>query len=118
MKRIDLQTYIIIFAAILLGLPMGMQPVLANPADMEFNGGELLSESELSKQSGQGGVMLTNAQLSNNVININSSGNLINGNNVLSDNALNNVNGITSVIQNSGNNVIIQNSMIVNVNFH
>ena len=118
MRKTELQPYTLLLAVIFVGLSMGTPPARANQADAEFNSGAVLSETQLSEQSGQGGVILTNAQLSNNVININSSGNLINGDNVLSDHALSNVNGITSVIQNSGNNVIIQNSTIVNVNFH
>jgi hypothetical protein len=47
----------------------------------------------------------------------NSASNNVSGANSISQGALSNVAGLTSVIQNSGNNVIIQQATTVNVNF-
>ncbi|CAM3190160.1 carbon storage regulator [Vibrio rarus] len=41
--------------------------------------------------------------------------NTVNGNNILSSGALSDSSGISSVIQNTGNNVLIQNSTVVNL---
>lgn len=47
----------------------------------------------------------------------NTAQNTISGNNTLSGDAFSNASGISTVIQNSGSNVLIQNGMIVNVQF-
>ena len=47
----------------------------------------------------------------------NTAQNTISGNNTLSGEAFSNASGISTVIQNSGSNVLIQNGMIVNVQF-
>ncbi len=47
----------------------------------------------------------------------NNASNNVSGANSISEGALSNVAGLTSVIQNSGNNVIIQQATTVNVNF-
>jgi hypothetical protein len=52
-----------------------------------------------------------NAKMFNNSANFN-----LTGNNVVSDGAFANASGLPTVIQNSGNNVIIQNSTILNLN--
>lgn len=85
-----------------------------------FNEDVLVSEAELSAQSGQGGgakSAVSVANLSNNVINIGPGGTLNNGNNTISDGAFANSSGIATVIQNSGNNVLIQDNTVVNVTF-
>ncbi|GEM79716.1 carbon storage regulator [Vibrio superstes] len=45
----------------------------------------------------------------------NTASNTVSGNNILSSGALSNSSGISSVIQNTGNNVLIQNSTVVNL---
>lgn len=47
----------------------------------------------------------------------NSADNIVSGANIVSGGAFGNAAGITTVIQNSGSNVLIQNAMIVNVRF-
>ncbi len=47
----------------------------------------------------------------------NSAQNTISGNNALGGDAFSNASGIATVIQNSGSNVLIQNGMVVNVQF-
>lgn len=57
------------------------------------------------------GVSILEASSSNNSL----SGNITTGHNFISDNAFGNSQGVVSLIQNSGNNVIIQSSTIVNL---
>ncbi len=108
---------------LLFGFFSVIQVVLADPvsevAEGSFGNESVLSESDLSSQSGQGlkYTTLSNAQLSGNVINVGAGGSVNNGNNSISNHAFDNVNGIPTVIQNSGNNVIIQSSTIVNLAF-
>lgn len=108
---------------LLFGLFSAVQVVLADPvseaAEGNFGEESLLSESDLSSQRGQGlkYTALSNAQLSGNVINVGSGGSVNNGANSISNHAFDNVNGIPTVVQNSGNNVIIQSSTIVNLTF-
>jgi hypothetical protein len=47
----------------------------------------------------------------------NTADHIVSGANAISDGAFANANGINTVIQNSGNNVLIQNGMVVNVQF-
>ena len=47
----------------------------------------------------------------------NTADHVVSGSNVISDGAFTNANGINTVIQNSGSNVLIQNGMVVNVQF-
>ena len=47
----------------------------------------------------------------------NSADRIVSGNNHVGSGAFDNANGINTVIQNSGTNVLIQNAMVVNVNF-
>ena len=47
----------------------------------------------------------------------NTADHIVSGTNAISDGAFTNANGINTVIQNSGSNVLIQNGMVVNVQF-
>lgn len=47
----------------------------------------------------------------------NTADHIVSGANVISDGAFTNANGINTVIQNTGSNVLIQNGMVVNVQF-
>lgn len=75
-----------------------------------------VSDSVLSQESGQG-LNPSNANLANNSISVTGGSSLVNGNNIIGDQALSDVNGITTVIQNSGNNVIVQTATQINVEF-
>jgi hypothetical protein len=76
-----------------------------------------VSLNELDNARGQGGVVnvtqLTNAQLNANLTDNAAVGN-VTGNNVIDD-SFSRSTGLFSIIQNTGNNVIIQDSVIVNV---
>ena len=117
MKHIKPRLHAIAFGMILAGL-FAAQPTRADQSSVSFNDEVLISDGELSSQSGQGikdPVISSDARLSNNVITVNPGSSVTNGNNIVSDQAFANSNGISAVIQNSGNNVIIQNSTVVNM---
>lgn len=117
MKNIKAKAYLIVSVVVLTILSGNPVAMAEEPSDTSFSDGIVMPDSELSKQSGQGGGIASNAQVNNNAINLGSGASLVNGNNSIGDHALDNVNGIATVIQNSGNNVAIQNNILVNVNF-
>jgi len=87
--------------------------------------GQALSSEKLGVQSGRQAVSIENldAMLSSVTMNGSQQDNSISGNsftgmNTVSGNAFSNMNGFATVIQNSGNQVLIQNDLIVNVNLH
>ena len=47
----------------------------------------------------------------------NTADHVISGGNTITDTAFDSANGINTIIQNTGTNVLIQNAMVVNVNF-
>jgi hypothetical protein len=118
MKPFSFKQYLILFLMIFSGL-LCVQPLWAADRNFSFSEEIELSDNELSVQRGQGddGGIRSNAQLSNNVINVAPGGSVTNGNNFVGDQAFSGVDGIPTVVQNSGNNVIIQNSTIVNMSF-
>jgi len=77
--------------------------------------GAPLANARLATQRG-GQDLIVNEQKLKATLTDNSASNLNTGNNIITDGALAGVNGIPMVIQNSGNNVIIQNSTILNLN--
>ena len=88
-----------------------------NQDKLFFSPAETVLLEELDNARGREGVDLTTlnnqnvrATLSDNVAIHN-----VNGNNIIDGGSFTQASGITSVIQNSGNNVIIQDSTIVNV---
>jgi len=87
--------------------------------------GQALSSEKLDVQSGRQAVSIENldAMLSSVTMNGSQQDNSISGNsntgfNAVSSGAFSNMNGFATVIQNSGNQVLIQNDLIVNVNMH
>lgn len=85
--------------------------------DLLSLGAEALADTELQEQRAGEGLslaFLTEADLQGNV-----AGNTVyggtTGNNIISDNAFQNAYGFPVVIQNSGNNVLLQNSVIINL---
>jgi hypothetical protein len=104
-------------AAVLLGLLIAPAS-WANQPDPFFEDSQQIYDTELASQSGQGvsSTSSNNGNSANNAINIGAGGSLTNGDNVISGQAFSNSSGIATVIQNTGNNVLIQNSTIVNVN--
>ncbi|MFL1456431.1 hypothetical protein ACJO5Y_18470 [Marinobacter sp. GN3S48] len=80
---------------------------------------EPLSADQLSDASGRQGIPLQwqindnqqNASVSDNML----SGNVVTGDNTISDHAFDNMSGIATVIQNTGNQVVIQDSTQINI---
>jgi len=74
---------------------------------------------DLDSERGRGGVDVTALSRSNARAYVidNSAANSITGGNYIEDGSIRNNSGITDVVQNSGNNVIIQNSTVVTVTF-
>lgn len=100
-------------------------PVLANEPAKEPSppvvdaqnplGAKVLDSVALGKQ--RGGTdpgTLSNMKL-NGVVANNNASNLTTGNNTISDGAFAGINGVPLVVQNSGNNVLIQSATILNV---
>ncbi|MEQ1529660.1 MAG: hypothetical protein ABL925_10110 [Methylococcales bacterium] len=112
------KTYVIAPGMILAAL-LVTQAAQADQSGDFFEQQQVVIDNELASQSGQGikdATIISDANLDHNVITINPGGTLNNGSNVISGQAFADSSGIATVIQNSGNNVIIQNSTIVNVN--
>ena len=80
----------------------GLGPALDPSALDAYRGGDDSVENDVDIHGQVGG---------------NTAQNTISGNNTLSGDAFSNASGISTVIQNSGSNVLIQNGMIVNVQF-
>lgn len=79
----------------------------------------LVSETELSDQRGryQSGLVQLSSQELDAVLEDNNAINTANGDNTIANQAFTNAQGHLSVIQNSGNNVIIQDTTIYNITF-
>lgn len=109
----------ILLFALFTAVQVALAETTTEATGVNYGDESLLSETELSGQRGQGlkYVASSNAQLGGNVINVGPGASLHNGSNTISNHAFDNVNGIPTVIQNSGNNVIIQSSTIVNLAF-
>ena len=80
----------------------GLGPALDPSALEAYRGGDDSVENDVDIHGQVGG---------------NTAQDTISGNNTLSGDAFSNASGISTVIQNSGSNVLIQNGMIVNVQF-
>lgn len=77
--------------------------------------GTPVGHARLDTQRGGQDMILNDQKLKATVSN-NSASNLNTGNNLITDGALAGANGVPMVIQNSGNNVSIQNTTILNLN--
>lgn len=110
MNRQQLLVVMIMGAAPMLALA---EPLQAEAPQVSFMGAPV-SESALSQYRGARDITFnlqnTEGQLYNN-----QATNTMSGGNQVSDQAFSGLNGFATVIQNSGNNVLIQNSTIVNV---
>ncbi len=104
-----------------LALVTGTATALADSAntDETWLQQSALSEQQLSDASGRQGISLQwqmnnsnqNANVSDNVL----SGQVVTGNNLISGGAFQHMNGVATVIQNSGNQVVIQDTTQINV---
>ena len=105
----------ILQASVLLGLLCGLSPALAE----QWMNASPLTDDQLASASGRQGVTMQwqmndteqNASVAGNVL----SGNVVTGDNHLSDSAFGHMNGIATVIQNTGNQVVIQDSTQINI---
>lgn len=94
-------------------------PGMLQGAELDLTGLAPVSAEELDTASGRQGIPIQwqvndtdqNALLTDNVL----SGNIVTGNNSISDHAFDHMNGVATVIQNSGNHVIIQDSTQINI---
>lgn len=78
-----------------------------------FGSDTLVSYEELDENRGTFDPVSSNYMFGTNYGN--TANNTVSGSNYISDGSFNGASGVVSVIQNSGNNVLIQSSMIVNV---
>lgn len=114
------RAYRVVAAIILVAYGGGITLALANQEDMvidDMEFGEAVSNAFLEEQSGRAGLPdqpLSNADL-NARLNDNVVYSSINGNNNVGRGAFADSAGFPTVIQNSGNNVIIQNNTILNM---
>lgn len=88
---------------------------LASPAPEVTGMGAAIGADALDEF--RGGDDVDNTVIIDGVVDNNSAVNTVSGSNVIQDGAFANANGISTVIQNSGSNVLIQNGMVVNVQF-
>lgn len=78
-------------------------------------GNKILDQKALAKQrAGTDAGVLNDLKL-NGVVSDNRASNLTTGNNAITDGAFTGVSGVPLVVQNSGNNVLIQSATIINV---
>lgn len=79
-------------------------------------GAHVSSDDELAMQ--RGGDLHVNQNNATASVDRNVASNLQTGNNAISGGAFANTNGVPMVVQNTGNNVVIQNSTILNLQLH
>ncbi|PLW81884.1 hypothetical protein CWI75_14095 [Kineobactrum sediminis] len=79
---------------------------------------EAVSLTELAESTAQGGIQNVNYLVNSNLdatLTDNTAINTFSGDNIIDGNSFSGASGIVSIIQNTGNNVIIQDSTVVNV---
>lgn len=81
--------------------------------DSIFESAAMISAEELDENRGTFATSSASFLLANSSNNV--ATNTVSGSNIIADGAFNESSGVFSVIQNSGNNVLIQNSTVVNV---
>lgn len=93
-------------------------PVYAGPEaprERVFGGASSLGAATLDSQRGGAEVRVLNASATDGAVHDNLAYNVRTGSNLITEGALAGAAGIPVVVQNSGNNVLIQNSTIVNM---
>ena len=100
------------FLVIVAPVPQAFADKPAGREDIGILGAAVKLEA-LAKQ--RGGQEVTNSMEVNAKLYDNRAVDTISGNNVISDGAFSHANGVPIAIQNSGNNVVIQNSLILNL---
>jgi hypothetical protein len=103
-------------AALLCGTFAGATAGAESTADWESVLGPTLAEEELAAQRGREGTLLQLSELSqgatltDNVVHAS-----VNGDNIVTQGAFQGASGIVTLIQNTGNHVIIQDATILNI---
>ncbi len=95
-----------------------MAALTANADDINLSEQELSNELMDDSRGGQYYIDIDSVTATSELKGVsigNSANNTVTGNNTLAAGALANSSGISSVIQNTGNNVLIQNSTVVNL---
>lgn len=77
--------------------------------------GDALSDTDLADQRGKANTTITNTNDVDGELYNNNATNTVSGGNFVSDSSLSNNTGLFTVIQNSGNNVLIQSATILNL---
>jgi hypothetical protein len=91
-------------------------PVFAEPGLTGISLGQPVQLQELDKIRGQGGVMdITNVANLEAILADNDASNSVTGSNSINGGSFTHASGVFSIIQNTGNNVIIQDSTIITV---
>jgi hypothetical protein len=106
----------LIFIALITGLSTPLaraESGLDNPAASSAFGTSAMTDDALSNQRGM--ALVNNTSDLNGNLYDNNASDVVTGNNLVSSGSLANNNGFNTVIQNSGNNVLIQNSLILNL---
>lgn len=116
MGTIIKSTLLTLLIMIMETLPVKADTIQNQERQLLFSTAEKALPEELDNARGRDGVDMTLLNLQNlqGTINGNANNN-VNGYNIIDHGSFTQVSGITSVIQNSGNNVIIQDSTIVSV---
>lgn len=99
--------------AIALGMTQSAYAEDASPATLEL-GRTILDSDVLDSQRGGADVHLSEIRAVGTVSEVQAY-DLVTGHNIVSDSALSGASGLPMVIQNSGNGVLIQNAVILNV---
>jgi len=89
-------------------------PVVPDRIDGGWLDARVVDERQLAAQRG-GAELHLNQNNASAAVHDNTASNLSTGNNTISGSAFANTNGVPMVVQNSGNNVVIQNSTILNL---
>jgi len=117
--EIFFKRYIVILFVALMSHQVARADEPAGQEGLFLSQAQAVMLEDLDNERGKGGVDITTLSKSNvrAVVIDPSATNNINGGNYIQEGSIRDNSGITDVVQNSGNNVIIQNSTTVNVTF-
>jgi len=87
----------------------------ATPETSQF--GERISDADLSAYRGGSALQISEMSLDSKLLNNQAIAN-VTGSNFVTQDAFSGASGFSTVVQNSGNNVIIQNATILNISLH
>ena|SRR3989304_8472228 len=113
----------LLFASIQMAAPAladdaGAIPATPEMANHEISAfGERVTDADLSKNRGGSALQINEMRLDSKLYNNQAIAN-ITGSNFVTQDAFSGASGFSTVVQNSGNNVIIQNATILNISLH